>query len=178
MQSAVSGLTSAEAPSAGLAPSGRTRHCSVFTRQYSAYVPRITSYNVCYTKLLRICLTDGIGLVNIVRRTEQEELLRASGAVHVCNSSSETFEADLTEALAATGASIAFDALGGGTLADQILRCMESVLIRDAREYSRYGSPTHKQIYLYGGMDSRPRITSYNVCYTKLLRRSGCRGAR
>ena len=106
--------------------------------------------------LNRICLKDGIGLVNIVRRPEQVDLLRSAGAMHVCDSSSATFAEHLTDALAATGATIAFDATGGGTLAGQILSCMEVALSRTAREYSRYGSSTHKQVYLYGGLDSRP----------------------
>ena len=106
--------------------------------------------------LNRLCLKDGIGLVNIVRKAEQAELLRAIGAQHVCDSSAPGFKADLTEALAATGATIAFDATGGGTLAGQILQCMESAINRNAKEYSRYGSAVHKQVYLYGGLDPRP----------------------
>jgi len=106
--------------------------------------------------LNRICIKDGIGLVNIVRRPEQEALLRAAGALHVCDSGSPDFEQSLTEALVATGATIAFDAIGGGKLAGQILNCMEAALSRNATEYSRYGSTTHKQIYIYGGLDRGP----------------------
>ena len=106
--------------------------------------------------LNRICLQDGIGLVNIVRKREQAELLKTMGAVHVCDASANTFLADLTEALVATGATIAFDATGGGPLAGQILGCMEVALNRSAAVYSRYGSTTHKQVYLYGGLDTRP----------------------
>jgi NADPH2:quinone reductase len=112
--------------------------------------------------LNRICLQDQVGLVNIVRRQEQVDLLRAMGAVHVCNSSSTTFMQDLTEALAQTGATIAFDAAGGGKLAGQILTCMEVALNRGAKEYSRYGSTTHKQVYLYGGLDLSPTEFSRN----------------
>src|SRR6266566_5893597 len=86
--------------------------------------------------LNKICLKDQVDLVNIVRRQEQENLLRAIGAVHVCNASSDTFIQDLTEALVATGATIAFDATGGGKLAGLILRCMEAALNRTATEYS------------------------------------------
>jgi NADPH2:quinone reductase len=110
--------------------------------------------------LNRICIKDGIALVNIVRKPEQAALLRGQGAVHVCDSSSPTFMEDLTNALAATGATIAFDALGGGKLAGQILSCMEAALNRTAAEYSRYGSTTHKQVYLYGGLDTAP--TEFN----------------
>ena len=110
--------------------------------------------------LNRICLKDGVGLVNIVRKQEQADLLRAMGAAHVCNVGSPTFLQDLTEALVATGATIAFDATGGGKLAGQILGCMEAALNKTAKEYSRYGSTTHKQIYLYGGLDTSP--TEFN----------------
>jgi len=83
-------------------------------------------------------------------------LLKSIGAAHVCDASSPSFLADLTDALAATGATLAFDATGGGPLAGQILGCMEAALNRNAKEYSRYGSTTHKQVYLYGGLDTRP----------------------
>jgi NADPH2:quinone reductase len=106
--------------------------------------------------LNRICLKDGIGLVNIVRKPEQAALLKAQGAQHVCDSSAPSFLADLTEALVQTGATIAFDATGGGRLAGQILGCMEATLNRTATEYSRYGSTTHKQVYIYGGLDTGP----------------------
>ncbi len=106
--------------------------------------------------LNRICQQDGVALVNIVRKPEQAALLKSIGAAHVCDASSPSFLADLTDALAATGATLAFDATGGGPLAGQILGCMEAALNRNAKEYSRYGSTTHKQVYLYGGLDTRP----------------------
>ncbi|MEO8837791.1 MAG: zinc-binding dehydrogenase [Herbaspirillum sp.] len=106
--------------------------------------------------LNRICLKDQIGLVNIVRKQEQEDLLKASGAKYVCNTSSDTFMQDLTEALVATDATIGFDATGGGKLAGQILSCMEAAANRNLKEYSRYGSTTFKQVYIYGGLDPRP----------------------
>jgi NADPH:quinone reductase len=106
--------------------------------------------------LNRICLQDQVALVNIVRRQEQVNLLKAQGAKFVCNTESPEFMAELTEALAATGATIAFDAIGGGRLAGQILTCMEAALNRQAKVYSRYGSTTHKQVYLYGGLDTAP----------------------
>jgi NADPH2:quinone reductase len=112
--------------------------------------------------LNRVCLKDGIGLVNIVRKPEQEALLRASGARHVCNSDSPTFAANLTEALVETGATVAFDAIGGGKLAGQILSAMEQALNRKAKEYSRYGSTTHKQVYLYGSLDIAPTLVNRN----------------
>ncbi len=106
--------------------------------------------------LNRICLEDGLPLVNIVRKTEHVALLKGLGATHVCNSSAPSFADDLTEALAATGATIAFDAVGGGKLAGQILTAMEAAINRTAKEYSRYGSTTHKQVYIYGGLDRGP----------------------
>ena len=106
--------------------------------------------------LNRICLEDGIGLVNVVRKPEQATLLRDQGALHVCVSSAPSFIDDLTDAVAATRATIGFDATGGGRLGGQILGCMEAALARTATGYSRYGSTTHKQIYLYGGLDTGP----------------------
>jgi NADPH2:quinone reductase len=106
--------------------------------------------------LNRICLKDGIGLVNVVRKPEQVALLRAQGATHVVDSGSETFRDELTEALVATGATIAFDATGGGQLASRLLTGMEAAITRTAKEYSRYGSNVHKQVYLYGSLDMRP----------------------
>jgi NADPH:quinone reductase len=106
--------------------------------------------------LNKICLADGVQLTNIVRKPEQESLLRDLGAEHVCNSSSASFSADLTAALVATGATLAFDAIGGGRLAGQILHCMEAAANATATEYSRYGSTTYKQVYIYGGLDSGP----------------------
>ena len=106
--------------------------------------------------LVKLCIKDGVPLVNIVRKPEQEELLRSLGAVHVCNSASASFSRDLVEALKATSATIAFDATGGGTLASQILSGMEQAANATAKEYSRYGSTVHKQVYIYGGLDTGP----------------------
>jgi len=106
--------------------------------------------------LNKICIKDGIALVNIVRKPEQAEILHKIGAKYVVDSSSPTFMDDLTNALAETGATIAFDAIGGGKLAGQILTCMEAAINRDAKVYSRYGSSVHKQVYIYGGLDPGP----------------------
>jgi NADPH2:quinone reductase len=106
--------------------------------------------------LVRLCAKDGVELVNIVRKPEQVTLLQGLGAGHVCNSSEPGFTEALTEALVATGATLAFDATGGGTLASQILGCMEAAANRTAKQYSRYGSTTHKQVYIYGGLDRSP----------------------
>ncbi|ROZ69415.1 zinc-binding dehydrogenase [Ramlibacter sp. WS9] len=106
--------------------------------------------------LNKICMKDGVALVNVVRKPDQVALLKSLGAKHVCDTSSPTFMEDLTQALVETGATLAFDATGGGKLAGQILSCMETALNRTAKEYSRYGSTTHKQVYLYGGLDTGP----------------------
>jgi NADPH:quinone reductase-like Zn-dependent oxidoreductase len=106
--------------------------------------------------LNRICVKDGIDLVNIVRSDEQAKLLRDIGARYICNSTSPTFMEDLTQALVETGATIAFDAIGGGKLAGQILTSMEVAANKTAKVYSRYGSSVHKQVYVYGGLDPRP----------------------
>jgi len=106
--------------------------------------------------LNRICLKDGIALVNIVRSKEQADILRKIGAKYVVDSASPDFMDDLTGALAETGATLAFDAIGGGRLAGQILTCMEAAINRTAKAYSRYGSNVHKQVYIYGSLDPRP----------------------
>ena len=104
--------------------------------------------------LNKICQEDGIGLVNIVRSAEQAKLLYGIGAKHVIDSTSATFTEELSQALVETGATIAFDAIGGGKLASQILTCMEVALNKTAKEYSRYGSTTHKQVYIYGSLNT------------------------
>jgi NADPH:quinone reductase-like Zn-dependent oxidoreductase len=106
--------------------------------------------------LNRICIADRIGLVNIVRNPGQGDILRAAGARHVCDSSVPSFIEDLTAAIQSTGATLAFDAVGGGKLAGQILACMEIAAGKSASAYSRYGSTVHKQVYIYGNLDPRP----------------------
>jgi NADPH2:quinone reductase len=108
--------------------------------------------------LQKVCLADDVPLVNIVRKAEQVDLLRGMGASHVCNSSEPTFMKDLTDALITTGATLAFDAIGGGTLAGQILTCMEAGASATGAPYSPYGTTTHKQVYIYGGLDRSPIV--------------------
>jgi NADPH2:quinone reductase len=137
--------------------------------------------------LNKICLKDRHRLVNIVRKREQVDVLKKLGAPHVCDSSSPTFMDDLTDALLAPGATVAFDAIGGGKLAGQILTAMEVAANKTAKEYSRYGSTTHKQVYIYGGLDRGP--TEFNRTFgmawgiggwllTPFLQRSGSRPPR
>ena len=106
--------------------------------------------------LNKICLKDGIDLVNIVRNSEQAGILRKIGARHVVDSTAPGFTEDLTAALTETGATICFDAIGGGKLAAQILTSMEIAINKSAKVYSRYGSNVHKQVYIYGMLDTRP----------------------
>jgi NADPH:quinone reductase len=106
--------------------------------------------------LVKICAKDKIPLVNIVRSEAQAYLLRGIGARYICDQSSPDFMADLTAALVETGATIAFDAIGGGKLAGQILSCMEAAAVKRMKTYSRYGSDTFKQVYIYGGLDMGP----------------------
>lgn len=108
--------------------------------------------------LVRICQADGVELVNIVRKEEQATLLRDMGAKYVVNSSSDSFMADLTDAIHATGATLGFDATGGGSLASSILTSMEAAAARTPGGYSIYGSIKHKQVYLYGGLDTSATV--------------------
>jgi len=111
--------------------------------------------------LVKICKDDGIPLVNIVRKSEQVELLKNLGAEYVCNTSDESFMNDLVAALVGTGATLGFDATGGGNngeLPGQILSAMEIAANKTAKEYSRYGSDTYKQVYIYGGLDQSPTV--------------------
>jgi NADPH2:quinone reductase len=106
--------------------------------------------------LLKVCLAEEIGLVNIVRRSEHVELLKSMGASHVCDMSESSFIDDLTVALRETGATLAFDATGGGILASQILGAMEAAAMANNPGFNRYGSNIHKQLYIYGGLDTSP----------------------
>ena len=108
--------------------------------------------------LNKICLADGVQLVNIVRNDEQTKILRDIGAKHIVDSSKPSFMEDLIAVLTSTGATLAFDAIGGGKLAGQILAAMEASLSSKAGAYSRYGSSTHKQVYIYGRLSMEPTI--------------------
>ena len=112
--------------------------------------------------LVKLCIADAVPLVNIVRKPEHAELLRSLGAEHVCDSSLPSFSTDLIAALTATSATIAFDATGGGTLTSDILNGMEKAANATTTEYSRYGSAVHKQVYIYGGLDTGPTTLTRN----------------
>ena len=112
--------------------------------------------------LQKVCIDEGIDLVNIVRRPEHVELLQAIGARYVCNTSAPSFQDDLTAALTETGATLAFDATGGGRLASQILSGMEAAAMAKNPGFNRYGSNVHKQVYIYGGLDTSPTVLNRN----------------
>ena len=117
--------------------------------------------------LNKICIMDGVDLVNIVRSPEQAKILTDIGAKYVVDSSSATFMEDLVAALGTTGATIAFDAIGGGKLASQILSGMEQAANSKPGAYSRYGSTTYKQVYIYGGLSTAPTelVRSYGMSW-------------
>ena len=117
--------------------------------------------------LVKICLADKVPLITIVRSDQHVEILKAIGAQYVCNSSTPSFMEDLVNAISETGATLAFDAIGGGKLAGQILTAMEIAINKNAKEYSRYGSNVHKQVYIYGGLDRSPTILnrSYGMAW-------------
>jgi NADPH:quinone reductase-like Zn-dependent oxidoreductase len=106
--------------------------------------------------LVRICKADGVPLVNVVRSAAQEKLLRDQGAAWVVDSTDPGFVDKLADAVAATGATLAFDAIGGGRLGSQILSAMEAAASRTAGTYNYYGSAVHKQLYIYGRLDTGP----------------------
>jgi NADPH2:quinone reductase len=111
--------------------------------------------------LVKICKDDGVPLVNIVRKPEQVKVLKDLGAEYVCDTSDADFMKDLVSALVTTGATLGFDATGGGNegkLPGQILAAMEIAANKTAKEYSRYGSDTYKQVYIYGGLDQTPTV--------------------
>jgi len=108
--------------------------------------------------LVKICAKDGIPLVNIVRSDAQVEILKAIGAQHIVNSGADDFQDRLTAAIVETGATLGFDAIGGGKLAGQMLAAMEVAAVKRMTTYSRYGSDTLKQVYIYGALDLGPTV--------------------
>ena len=116
--------------------------------------------------LNRICLNDGIDLVNIVRKPEQVELLKSQGAKYVLNSSDDNFMRDLTAAIEATEAYVAFDATGGGDLGSRILTCMEKAALKDTELPGPYGSNIFKQLYIYGSLDMSPTVINRNFGFS------------
>lgn len=110
----------------------------------------------------RLAEAGGFDIVNIVRRSDQAAALRQSGLKYVCDSSADNYREVLTDYIAVTGATLAFDALGGGDTVDVLLSCMESAINRQSTEYNRYGSSVHKQVYIYGGLVGAPTTLGRN----------------
>ena len=106
--------------------------------------------------LNRICIADGIASSTSCASPSRKSCCASSARAMSGNATSPTFLDELTEALVATRATIAFDAIGGGRLAGQILSCMEAAVNRTTKEYSRYGSAVPQQVYIYGGLDMAP----------------------
>ncbi len=155
------GTTSAEAASSFVNPLTALGFIETMKLEnHSALVHTAAASNLGQM-LVKICLADDIPLVNIVRKEEHVELLKNLGAKYICNTSDENFLKNLTDCLVETGATLGFDATGGGNegkLAGQILSAMEVAANKNATEYSRYGSDTYKQVYIYGGLDPTPTV--------------------
>ena len=152
------GVTAANGASAFVNP--MTALCMIETMRMEGHVALVhtAAASNLGQMLNRLCREEQVALVNIVRKSEQEEMLRAGGAAFVCNSSKPGFTDELTAALTQTGATLAFDAIGGGKLASQILSCMEAAANANVGGYSRYGSTVHKQVYIYGSLDKSPTV--------------------
>ena len=116
--------------------------------------------------LNKLCIKDGINLVNIVRKDSQAELLRSQGAKYICNSSSENFERELIDAIEATGAYVAFDPIGGGDMVSRVMSCMERAAQRSAEVRGPYGTAVHKQLYVYGRLDTSQLNLALNVGFS------------
>ena len=155
------GTTSAEAASSFVNPLTALGFTETMKLEnHSALVHTAAASNLGQM-LVKICLADDIPLVNIVRKEEHVELLKNLGAKYICNTSDENFTKNLIDCLVETGATLGFDATGGGNegkLAGQILSAMEVAANKNATEYSRYGSDTYKQVYIYGGLDPTPTV--------------------
>ena len=155
------GTTSAEAASSFVNPLTALAFVETMKMENHTALVNTAAASNLGQMLVKICKDDGIPLVNIVRKAEQVEVLKSLGAEYVCNTSDESFMKDLVAALIATGATLAFDATGGGNggkLPGQILAAMEIAANKTAKEYSRYGSDIYKQVYIYGGLDQSPTI--------------------
>jgi len=160
------GTTAAEGASCFVNPLTALAMTEVMKRENHTGLIHTAAASNLGQMLVKICVKDGIPLVNIVRSEAQAELLRGIGATHVCDSSAPDFLDNLTAALVETGATIAFDAIGGGKLAGQILTCIEAAAVKRMKEYSRYGSDTFKQVYIYGALDTGPTSLSRNFGFS------------
>ncbi len=149
------GITAAQGASAFVNPMTVVSMIETMRREGHTAIVHTAAASNLGQMLVRACAKDGVPLVNIVRNPQQVAILRELGATHALDSTASSFDDDLVEAIATTGATIAFDAISGGSLAAQILSAMEAVSNRKATSYSRYGSSVHKQVYIYGRLDPR-----------------------
>jgi len=155
------GITPAEAASSFVNPLTALAFIETMKMENHSAIVHTAAASNLGQMLVKICKSDDIPLINIVRKKEQVEILNKIGATHICNTSEEDFMNNLVECLIDTGATLAFDATGGGNngeLPSQILAAMEIAANKTSKEYSRYGSDTYKQVYIYGGLDQSPTI--------------------
>jgi NADPH2:quinone reductase len=155
------GITSTEAASSFVNPLTALAFVETMKMENHAALVNTAAASNLGQMLVKICKDDGIPLVNIVRKPEQVRILQDLGAEYICDTSQSDFMKDLVEALISTGATLGFDATGGGNdgkLPGQILAAMEIAANKTAKEYSRYGSDIYKQVYIYGGLDPTPTV--------------------
>lgn len=151
------GVTAVEGAAASINPMTALGMVETMRRERHTALVHTAAASNLGQMLLRLCQQEGIELVNIVRRQAQVDILSGMGARHIIDSSRPDFELRLAQALEETGATLAFDAIGGGTMASTLLACMEQAQ-RRSLPFSRYGSPVHKQVYIYGALDPSPRL--------------------
>ena len=155
------GITSTEAASSFVNPLTALAFVETMKMENHAALVNTAAASNLGQMLVKICKDDGIPLVNIVRKPEQVKILKDLGAEYICDTSQSDFMKDLVEAIISTGATLGFDATGGGNegkLPGQILAAMEIAANKTAKEYSRYGSDVYKQVYIYGGLDPTPTV--------------------
>lgn len=155
------GITSTEAASSFVNPLTALAFVETMKMENHVALVNTAAASNLGQMLVKICKDDGIPLVNIVRKPEQVKILKDLGAEYICDTSQSDFMKDLVEALISTGATLGFDATGGGNegkLPGQILAAMEIAANKTAKEYSRYGSDVYKQVYIYGGLDPTPTV--------------------
>jgi NADPH2:quinone reductase len=155
------GITSTEAASSFVNPLTALAFVETMKMENHVALVNTAAASNLGQMLVKICKDDGIPLVNIVRKPEQVKILKDLGAEYICDTSQSDFMKDLVEALISTGATLGFDATGGGNegkLPGQILAAMEIAANKTAKEYSRYGSEVYKQVYIYGGLDPTPSV--------------------
>ena len=155
------GITSTEAASSFVNPLTALAFIETMKMENHAALVNTAAASNLGQMLVKICKDDGIPLVNIVRKPEQVKILKDLGAEYICDTSQSDFMKDLVEALISTGATLGFDATGGGNegkLPGQILAAIEIAANKTAKEYSRYGSDVYKQVYIYGGLDPNPTV--------------------